>query len=261
MLRSNALSLCALLALLTSMASAAQITVLYDGAAGGTPDDQGWLWSTDMPAAVSQSAGGGFTTLDTTAEGAASAGYGRSFVLGSLPKLDRAAGYTIVFDVRIAAETHQADDRDGDGVYDRAGFSLIAVSHDLSGIEVAFWTDEIWGYEYEDVGGSFDFTHAEGITGDTTADIRRYRLSVEGSTYELYDDGDAPLLSGPLRTYAPKGAPYSVPSTLYLGDDTSKAAVAVELAYVAHVDEPVPEPVCLSLLAVGGIAVARRRLR
>ena len=240
----------------TCAASPATITDLYDGSAGGTPSAQGWLYSTSPNPSATQGAAGGITTLDTTIQQADQAGYVRTPMLSS-PVLDRAAGYTIVFDAGIVSESHQADDRDGDGVDDRAGFSVIAIGNDRLGIELAFWEDEVWAYEYEDVGGSFDFTHSEGAAFDTTSSMRRYYLGVQGTDYQLFV-GDVLLMSGGLRDYSGRGEPYNVPSLLFLGDDTTKAGAEVQLAYVAHVDSLVPEPATLSLLVVLALSLPKR---
>ena len=241
----------------TCAASSAGMTVLYDGSAGGTPSAQGWLYQTSANPSATQVEAGGITTLDTTIQQVDQAGYGRMPLLGS-PVLDRTAGYTIVIDMGIVSESHQVDDRDGDGVDDRAGFSVIAIGGDLLGIELAFWADEVWAYEYEDVGGSFDFTHSEGAAFDTTGSMRRYYLGVQGTGYQLFV-GDTLLLAGGLRDYSGKGLPYSMPSFLFLGDDATKAGAEARLAYVAHVDSLVPEPATLSLLLVLALSLPKRR--
>jgi len=51
------------------------------------------------------------------------------------------------FTVQVVEEYHADSDKDGDGVGDRAGFSVIALSSDAQGIEVGFWKDQIWAQE------------------------------------------------------------------------------------------------------------------
>jgi hypothetical protein len=73
--------------------------------------------------------------------------------------------------------------------------------------------------------------HAEEASFDTTAAIRHYELSVDGSSYSLTVDG-APLLSGPLRDYSGFGAPYDTPSFVFLGDDTTSALAESDFSLV-----------------------------
>lgn len=193
----------------------ADVIPLYNGAANTTPSSQGWLYLTDplIGAMATQSAASGVTTLDSTAEISEKAGYFGSFH-PSIPALDRAAGFTVSFDLRIVSETHNNANR--------AGFSVIALSQDLKGIELGFWTDEIWAQSAP------AFTHAEGQTTVSPSLMRAYDLTILGDKYFLFADGVG-ILSGDLRDYSSFGAPYNVPDFLFFGDDTSSASALAEL--------------------------------
>jgi hypothetical protein len=200
----------------TRPAKAATVT-LYDGALNtGTPDTQDhFSYLTDPfppQTAASQSFANGATTLTTTLQISDKAGY---FAL-SLPQLDRAAGYTVRFTVHVLEEIHNDNDR--------AGFSVIALSSDLKGIELGFWEDQVWAQSGP------DFTRAETETLDTTAGLTAYELAIHGNSYTL--SGGGATLSGPLRDYSQKGAPYTLPNFLFLGDDTTSASARIRLAKV-----------------------------
>lgn len=64
------------------------------------------------------------------------------FVNSNVPTLDRHVGYTVQFDIQVQEENHASGDSgddNGDGLLDRAGFSVIAVSEDLRGLELSIW--------------------------------------------------------------------------------------------------------------------------
>jgi hypothetical protein len=153
--------------------------ILYDAALGGTPDTQGHLAYRASPdAAATQTFADGVTTLDTTARQADAAGYFAD--PRAIPALDRAAGYALSFSVQLVAERHIDSDKDGDGVGDRAGFSVIALSSDTQGIELGFWPDQVWAQEQgatEPPAGTL-FTHAESAPFDTMSALVTYTLMV-----------------------------------------------------------------------------------
>jgi hypothetical protein len=209
------------------LAAAEAITVLYDGAVGDgtqTPGDQGFTFGTLTPELVSLSAVGGVTTLDTTASALIYAGFvGNS---DQMPTLDRTAGYTVSFTARVVQETHGSDDR--------AGFSIIVLSDDAIGLELAFWEDEIWAQHDVQTGDDY-FLHGESVFTDTTQRLTRYDLAVVSDTYTLWMS-NTEVLSGSLRDYTGyTGAidPYETPNFLFLGDDTTSSSAIVELSYVA----------------------------
>lgn len=214
-------------------------TVLYDGATGALPGDesQEFVYITDplFNSSATQSAAGGATTLDTTAVTAEKAGY---FAWRSnnptVPELDRAQGFRLDFTVEIISENHAGSDRNGDGVGDRAGFSVILLADDNLGIEIAFWEDEIWAQEggaERPPDGSL-FTHAEGAAYNTGSGLVPYQLTINGNSYTLAANG-VTILSGPLRDYTPEGTfPYTQPNFIFLGDNTSAADARVRLSYV-----------------------------
>jgi hypothetical protein len=74
----------------------------------------------------------------------------------------------------------------------RAGYSFILLGHDAKGIELGFWSNEIWAQNP-------NFTHAESISIDTTVE-RNYTLQIIDEQYKLLD-GKNTLLSGTLRDY------------------------------------------------------------
>ncbi|MHC4623353.1 MAG: choice-of-anchor Y domain-containing protein [Planctomycetota bacterium] len=234
---------------LVACASVVQAVVLYDGSLGAgdqTPSGQGWWYLTDpiSGALATQSASGGITTLDTTPVISESAGY---FSTPLMLTLDRSGdGYTVRFDTRIVSETHNNDDR--------AGFSVLALSSDLKGVEIAFWPNEIWAQLDAPL-----FTHGEGATFDTTAGLVQYDLAINGDSYALYADGSM-TLQGALRDYSAHSHPvYSMPNILFFGDDSSSAAGVSQLAYIEVLDSAVPEPSTILLLALGGALLSRRR--
>ena len=199
--------------------------ILYDGAAGGTPNTQQLYYQTWplIGAAANQSYADGATTLDTTPNIDEYAGYGTD----DLPTLDRAVGYSAEFTIQVLAETHTSDDR--------AGFGFTILGEDLQGIALNFWQDEVWASE----GGSNDlFQHAEGAAFDTTTALIHYKLVVLGNIYTLFAN-DSQILSGPLRNYTAFEPPpplpinpYTIPNSLGLGDNTTSASAQVKLSFV-----------------------------
>lgn len=206
---------------------------LYDGGLGGTPDTQGKLRYHASPEAVaSQQYAGGATLLDTMELVADAAGYMLDPRLGLV--LDHAAGYELRFTAQLLDEDHSLSDKDGDGVGDRAGFSVILLSVDRMGVELGFWPDQVWAQEQgaaEPPQGTL-FTHAEGAPLDTSAGLIDYTLGIRGDAYTLSAGGEA-ILSGPLRDYtAFEGPvnPYRTPNFIFLGDDSGSARARVRLA-------------------------------
>lgn len=227
--------------------------VLFDGSTNTRPDQQGWFYLTNptVGSSATATAGGGVTTLDTTAVIGDQAGYfSRITGLGShplMPTLDRASGYTVRLDARLVSEAHASDDR--------AGFSLIVLGEDLRGVELGFWTNEVWAQADSPL-----FTHAEGAAFNTTV-ATRYDLSVLGDSYTLFAGG-SPLLTGALRDYSAFGPPYTTRSFLFVGDDTSSAGARVELARIGVTLAAIPEPgsaVLLGIGVLGALGLAARR--
>ncbi|MCB1195156.1 hypothetical protein KDK77_03135 [bacterium] len=232
--------LAAVSALFISASSFAQ--TLYDGSLNGgteTPADQSFVYLADFifGSQAVQSASGGVTTLDTSAVNNILAGY---FYSSPVP-LTRSAGYALSFSIGINSESH--------GSGDRAGFSIIAVSSDLLGIELAFWEDEIWAQ-------STSFTHAEGTAFDTSS-ITDYSLEILGSAYSL-SANSTEILSGSLRDYSQTPisfplpvTPYQVANLIFFGDDTSSAQSSAGITHIALQANPVPEPSVMAMALIG----------
>jgi len=217
----------------TTCAAPAAADVLFDAARGTPPSSQGFLFLTDplLTALASEAMVGSHVVLDSTPDTAEKAGWFASFPPfrfrhPDLPVLDRGEGYAVAFDVRVEREDHVSDDR--------AGFSVIVLSEDVLGVELAFWQDEIWAQSDAPL-----FTHGESAAHDTTAALTRYTLEVDGTDYALSTDG-APLLAGSLRDYSSFGPPYDFPSFLFVGDDTSSGDTRSELSLVAICAGPPP---------------------
>jgi hypothetical protein len=209
---------------------------LYDATLGGTPDTQGKLAFRASPDAIAtQIYADGCTILDSIASQTDAAGYFAD--PRAIPALDRAAGYALRFTVQVVAEYHADSDKDGDGIGDRAGFSVIVLSSDTKGIELGFWEDQIWALEQgaaEPPAGTL-FTHAEGAWFDTTGRMNAYTLAMRDDHYDLSSNG-ATILRGRLRDYTTFEGPvnpYRTPNFIFLGDDTGSARAVIRLAYVA----------------------------
>lgn len=196
--------------------------LLFDPAAGQLPENYtpnpwgyGQLVSTGSPV---KTVAGGMLAFDTTS-GVMRAGWSTS-----PGTMDRSVGFTVSLDLKVLAESHSSSDR--------AGFSLIALSSDLLGVEIGFWDSEIWAQ-------NTGFTHGEGSAFNTTTASVTYDLTIQGAAYTLKADGSQ-ILTGSLRDYSATGFPYDVPNLIFIGDDTFSAQADVELGQITFA--PVPEP-------------------
>ncbi|RPI47248.1 MAG: PEP-CTERM sorting domain-containing protein [Betaproteobacteria bacterium] len=180
------------------------------------------------------------------------AGYGRDFGANLVGNAD----FRMDFSLRIGAETHSGGI---DGT--RSGFSIVVTDESAQGIELSFWTDQVFAKN-----AAAGFPRGDSIAVDTTSK-RDYRLTVLGGQYTLVTDG-VPTLSGALASYAPYASwpfnvvPYGTPNYIFFGDNTSSASALVELSSITLA--PVPEPAEWALMAVGLACVAgvvRRRRR
>jgi hypothetical protein len=239
------------------LVSPVRATVMYDGSLGTAPASQGWLYVTNpvVGALATQSVSGGAVTLDSTPDGNERAGYFNT-VYPSTPVLDRAAGFTVRFTMRLRSEEHRSADR--------AGFSVIAISSDRRGLELAFWMNEVWAQNDSNNGPAYAyFTHGEGAGLDANAGLVQYDLAFLGSTYWVLAGGGQ-VLTGAIRDYTGyTGAldPYETPNFLFFGDDTGSASARTEISRFEVLNYATPEPASLLLLAVGALGLLRRRVR
>jgi hypothetical protein len=241
-------SLANLLRPLQTVSSAPQATtLLYESSLGTLPSEQNFSWQAISPQPpffplASQTYSLPVTIFSSTGQLSDYAGYTISQTV--MPTLNRAAGFQLTFDLRVISENHGSNN-------DRAGFSLILLSEDLYGVEMAFWQDEIWVQEGN---GAQLFTHAEGVSYDTTASLTTYKLTIFNDTYLLTAD-DMFLLSGSLRQYTdwvPPFAlpdPYEQPNQLFLGDDTSSAGAEVWLGDVTIEDDALDHKLLLPVVS------------
>ena len=258
----NTWILIAVTALVTTAAPTTRAAVLYDASQNTLPSPQGWTFFDrsffdPSAGAASQSVVNGVYTFDSTdgTDNSTQAGISRFD-----QTLDADTGYTLRFDLRIDSEDHTPDDR--------AGFSVIVVSSNTDqALELAFWENEIWAQEDDDDPNQiFVASHAEGTdtsTTDTTADIVRYDLTVQGNSYELFADGNS-ILTGPLRDYtawiSPFGSlfdPYKTENFIFLGDDTTSARGIAEITRIEL--NPIPEPASAVAWLIGAASVAYMR--
>jgi hypothetical protein len=238
--------------------------LLYDDTHGNMPQNQGamayfydFLTGSDPePQAVT-----GGVRLDSAADRNDSAGFFSHVpgiwtpVLASFPVLDPDDGFTLSFELDLHAEGHSNEHR--------AGFSAMLIGADLFGIELGFWTDEIW---HQTLVGSA-FRKGEGIAFDTTVGTILYDLTIFGSEFFLSADGSE-IFSGATRSYAAGDAfpdPYEVPGNLFLGDNTGSAGADFTLGRITlttgpFADAPAPPPAWLMLAGMAWLARARPRL-
>ncbi len=199
---------------------------LYNGSLGALPTSQFWLYGVDPAASTIPVMQNGAVVMDSTGPTADSAGF---FTITSqhpafLQPLDREAGFTVWVEAQLISESHVSDDR--------AGYSVIVLSNDLSGIELGFWDNEIWAQEFVDGDTSQQFIHAEGTDATPTVAQTPYAIWIRGDSYRLYVDGDF-RLTGPVRNYSPFGAPYNQANFIFFGDNTSSAEAVSATAGVA----------------------------
>ena len=217
-----------ILTLVATLALGGPLTAqtLYDGSLGTLPGSQRWTYLTDplVGAKAVQTLTGASAMVDTTTEITNKAGYFSSVppFIPAHPKvgvLDRVKGFTVIFDSAVMSEVHNTTNR--------AGFSIIVLASDLSGIELGFWEDQIWAQE----DGANLFFHAESKPFNTKTRTS-YRLSLHDQSYTLSANGTN-VLTGRLRNYSSFGAPYNTSSFIFLGDDTSSAAANFQINSVS----------------------------
>jgi hypothetical protein len=221
---------------ITNHQSSNQTTILYDGSLGGTPDDQSLLYLNLPPNSATNTESGGVTTLDTTiVDMSAYAGYfGDATNVNEIPVLDRTTGYTLTFTAQIESESH--------GNNNRSGFSVIVLSDDNKGIEMAFWENEIWVQDDDAVDPGDLFTHAEGAAYSTTTSLTAYNLIIYSDSYTL-TVGSSTILSGRLRDYTNFSGPidpYETPNFIFLGDNTTSAMGRTRLSFIAVTTADLP---------------------
>jgi len=123
-----------------------QTITLYDGALNTAPGAQGWTFfdggvSSPRSGGI-QTVGGGATTYDTTVGNVTRGGYTvrGPIPCSLLPSITRPAT-RCRFDVQVVSEDHTSSgtaDKNGDGVADRAGVSLIVIGSDQKGVELGY---------------------------------------------------------------------------------------------------------------------------
>jgi hypothetical protein len=200
--------------------------VLYEAESGTIPGTPLMSFTDFPPGAALPIFSNDATIMDTTASGADTyAGWtANDAITRGFPTLDRMAGFQVDFTLQIENESHNNNNR--------SGFSLIILSDDAKGLELAFWENEIWTQSDGSTGGLFK--HGEGVAFPTTG-LVNYRLTVLGDTYTLTADTQS-ILTGPIRDYSEFDGfpnPYRTPNFLFLGDDTTSAQARIRLSYLS----------------------------
>jgi hypothetical protein len=247
----NWIAATATIVIAASSAFASQTTFLYQGSGSSTPASQGWLFPVTIGASASSA--NGATTLDTTASYSLEDGYSNTnplslaLVNSSFPTLDPTTGFTVSFDVQLNSESHTT----GTVNTNRAGFDVIVLGDNAQGVELGFWSDDIWAQ-------NSGFTHGEDATFNTESASNHYDLTIQGTSYTLYADG-TPILTGSTRDYSAEGVPYTLSNYIFIGDDTTEAEASETFSTLSVT---VPEPAtAFGALMLGTALLTRRRSR
>jgi hypothetical protein len=241
----------------TALPVTAAPTILYDGAQPGTPDTQGWL-RVD-PDSSMQTAAAGHTNINTTNDPGNLTFYSNqdldtsatpetgTFVNPAFPILNRFSGYSISFTGTMNSESH---DPGGSSPYeDDAGWTLLAISNDLQGIQIGIRNNELFTL-------SAGLQEQNNVAFDNTG-THTYTLNVHGSNFSLDVDGFQKL-SGNTVDASGNGYFYELPNYLLLGDVSLGADVNYDLASVSV---NIPEPFMLCPLVLGLAVLTHRRRR
>ncbi len=226
--------------------------VLYDAALGTLPGNQSWLFYAAAGSATQTSLGTSGTRLATDL--AAQAGWSNtipilnSFKNPAFPSLSSTDGFAIDWSMQMITESHTSDNR--------AGTSMILLGSDNKGIEIGFWSNEIWAQKSDPL-----FTKGESTNFVTTAASVDYRLLIKDSSYYLFAN-DTQILTGQTRSYAAFGsAPYTLSNYFFVGDNTTSAAATVDFGSIRLITS-VPETGITGLIiATAAAAVVYGRTR
>jgi hypothetical protein len=199
---------------------------LYDATLNQFPESQPWLFY------AADSSSGGSVSKNLTVLGTelstnetARAGWSNTIPIlntwknPAFPILNPAEGFALEWSMQILSENHNSTDR--------AGTSLILLGSNGRGIELGFWTHEIWAQNANPL-----FTHGESAGFDLTAGAHDFRLEIIGDQY-LLSSGQNLLLSGITRDYSAFGsAPYSLQNYFFLGDNTTSAGATSQFGSI-----------------------------
>lgn len=199
----------ATLAALAVAAAPVRAQTLYDGSLGTAPASQGWLLFGNanknlVGATATQTvdALNGYVTLDSTADDNIYAGYTNynenialtpsiitptTFVNSGFPTLDSTLGYTVNFSMQLLSESHVSSAR--------AGFSILALSSDKTGVEIGFHTSDLYSLAS---GFTVAESNSEANIATFAGKMTDYSLQVFGGSYTLYGDG-IQILNGTLK--------------------------------------------------------------
>ena len=124
--------------------------ILYDAASGTIPGAPLMSFTAFPPGVALPTFSNEATVMDTGVSGMDTyAGWtANESMTPDFPILDRTAGFQVDFTVQIEQEDHNDDHR--------SGFSLILLSDDAKGLELAFWKNEIWAQSDGSTGGLFE---------------------------------------------------------------------------------------------------------
>jgi hypothetical protein len=210
--------------------------ILYDAASGAIPTAPFMNFTDFPPGAASPTYSNKVTVLDTTTSGNSTyAGWiSNGTTATGFPILDRTTGFQFDFTLQVDSESHANNNR--------SGFSIIILSDDSKGIELAFWENEIWAQNDDTTGGLF--RHGEGTLFATTMSLINYQVIVVNDTYALNANNKF-ILTGPLRDYSKFDGfpdPYETPNFIFLGDDTTSAHTRIRLSFVSITGTERPTP-------------------
>jgi len=226
---------------------------LYDAQSGLLPTAQpDWNWTYGaIGTGSTTNVVGGVLVLDSTAS-TGQAGFNHLSA-----SLDSTVGFTLSFAFRLESESH-------DPAGHRSGFSIIVLDQAAQGVELSFWTNEVWA---KTPTGTFGHSATESIDVNTTVD-RTYRLTFLSGQYTLTTDGAA-TLTGALQHYNyNSGNPmvdpfvnaiYDQTNYIFFGDNTGSAAANVALSAINLAPVPEPGEWALMLAGLGCVAAAIRR--
>jgi hypothetical protein len=228
-----------------------QALTIYDGALNTAPESQGLLAFSSLTPSTYRTVSPGKVTFNSGANSNQVGWANNLFPLGNFPlagypTFDSTQGFVLGFDMKVLSESHDNNDR--------SGFSILLLDSNHTGVQLEFWTNEVWA---QTLSGT-NFVHGEG-SAFTTTNQTHYDLEIHNGTYQLFAN-NSQILTGSTRDYLPGDAtpdPYGLANYLFVGDTTTSATASAEISSLTLV----PEPTCAMLLGAGMMFLGCRRKR